>query len=107
MSVRAISKLIFELYADKGLAQKFKSTPEVVMAEFDLTPEEKRALLERDYAFMYCSGVHPALVDHMFQLDFVSNFKEMHGVYVSRVVPKIKLCSNPYQDYYNSEKNTA
>lgn len=100
----SLSKLIFNLYSDEQLFQRYKSSRESVLNGFDLSPKARRAVLEGDYAFMYCSGVHPALIDHMLQIDFSDRFGMAHDHYLKLAVPKMINCPNSYQDYYKQQQ---
>lgn len=104
MSSHEVSKFIFDLYVrDTNEIRDFKSSPEQFMKRYKLTPEEKEALLTRDYAYLYCLGVHPMLVSHMVQIDEVANQEKGHEGYAKQYIPKIKDCENSYQDFYASE----
>jgi hypothetical protein len=103
MTTSSLSRFIFDLYVrNTDEIRKYKSMPETFMKGYDLTPEEKKALLSRDYAYLYCSGVHPILVSHMIQIDEVANEEKGHEGYAKEYIPKIKDCKNSYQDYYRS-----
>ena len=101
MSVRFLSKFIFDLYVrNTEEIKRYKSAPEEFMKGYDLSEEDKIALLGRDYAYLYCSGVHPILVSHMVQIDEVANEEKGHEGYANEYIPKIQNCKNSYQDYY-------
>ncbi len=106
MGANSLSRFIFDLYVrDTDEIRKYKSSPEEFMKGYDLTSEDRIALLTRDYAYLYCSGVHPILVSHMVQIDEVANQEKGHEGYTKEYVTKIKDCNNSYQDYYKSESS--
>ena len=104
MSSHEVSRFIFDLYVrDTSEIRNYRSSPEEFMSRYNLTPAEKNALLTRDYAYLYCVGVHPILVSHMVQIDEVANQEKGHEGYAKEYIPKIKDCKNSYQDFYASE----
>ncbi|MDA4129320.1 MAG: hypothetical protein OK457_00980 [Thaumarchaeota archaeon] len=104
MSVSGVSKFIFELYAaDLTELRKYKASPEEVLSRYELSSEEKKAILAKDYATLYCLGVHPVLISHIVQIDEVANERNANEAYTKEYFSRIKECSNDYQDYY--EKN--
>ena len=104
MGVSGVSKFIFDLYAaDLAELRKYKSSPEEVLGRYDLSSDEKKAILAKDYATLYCLGVHPVLISHIVQIDEVTNLEKANEAYTKEYFARIKECSNDYQDFY--EKN--
>jgi Aromatic-ring-opening dioxygenase LigAB, LigA subunit len=100
MSVHNLQKFIHELYTNEALSQRYKTDPKKYVDGSDLDAEEKRTILERDYAFLFRAGVHPMLVSHMMQVDQVA----FHGGdSLKDYLSKIKGVQNPYQDYYKEQ----
>ncbi|MBI2184460.1 MAG: hypothetical protein HYU39_05815 [Thaumarchaeota archaeon] len=101
MSVYQVSKLIHRLYADEVLRKRFREDPALIIDTVDVTEEEKKVLLEKDYVALYGMGVHPMLVAHIVSVngDYEKFLKED--------VPRLKNLRNPYQDYYLEEEETS
>lgn len=58
MSTYALSKLLREVNRDPVTRERFFKDPAAVVAGFDLTDEERQAVLERDIGALYRLGVH-------------------------------------------------
>jgi hypothetical protein len=58
MSTYSLNKLLREVNRNPGTRERFFADAAAVAAEFDLTDEERRAVLERDVATLYGLGVH-------------------------------------------------
>jgi hypothetical protein len=84
----ALQKLIREINRDPDLRAKFFSTPEHVMSQYDLSEEEKSALLTRDYAGLYRLGVHGLLLRPFSLLHSVSEQDYLNAI---REVSKQKV----------------
>jgi hypothetical protein len=64
MSLYQVSKIIYQLNRDAALARRFKDTPGEVVSDFDITPEERDALLKPDIGLLYVLGVNGQLLMH-------------------------------------------
>ena len=64
MTLYHLSKLIYRLYVEGELRKRFREDPGAILDRFDLTEEEKRIVIEKDYVALYGLGVHPMLVAH-------------------------------------------
>lgn len=53
------NSLIFDLRRDRELLGDFREDPRAVMARYELSDEEQRALLELDLNRLRALGVHP------------------------------------------------
>lgn len=64
MSRYGLGKLFFDANRDRSFAlvKRFQADPEGVLAEYDLTDTERRAVMARDIRTVYEAGVHPLLV---------------------------------------------
>ena len=62
MSRYAVNKVLWTVARDDAQAAIYTTTPETFLADFSLTTEERRQLLERDYAAMFADGAHPFLL---------------------------------------------
>ena len=64
----ASNRLIFEVRRDAAKYQRFRGDLEAVMAEYDLTPEERQAWRERDIRKLGRLGVHPYFLPQVSRL---------------------------------------
>ena len=64
MSLYQLSKLLFNLNRDDGLKARFKAEPGAVVADYDLTEEERGALLTPDIGLLYVLGVNGQILMH-------------------------------------------
>jgi hypothetical protein len=62
MSLYQVNKVLREVSHDQHQAQRFLEDSASYLAGRDLTTEERRALVERDYAALYALGAHPFLL---------------------------------------------
>ena len=62
MSLYQIQKLIQTVNRDEKLRDKFLESKNKLIKEFDLTIEEREALLELNIQALYKMGVHPLLL---------------------------------------------
>jgi hypothetical protein len=58
MSTYALSKLLREVNRDPATRERFFKDAAAVAAGYDLTEEERRAVLDRDVSALYRLGVH-------------------------------------------------
>ena len=64
MSLYAVQKVIYRFNREPLLLERFKVSPDEVLAEFDLTPEESAALRKPDIGLLYVLGVNGQLLMH-------------------------------------------
>lgn len=64
MSLYQLSKLLFQLNRDEQLQERFRSQPEAAITPFQLTEEERRAVLEPDIGLLYVLGVNGQILMH-------------------------------------------
>jgi hypothetical protein len=62
MSRYAVNKVLWTVARDDAQAAIYMETPEPFLADFSLTDEEHRQLLERDFGAMFAAGAHPFLL---------------------------------------------
>lgn len=62
MSRYAVNKVLWEVGRDDEKAAAYMGAPEQFLAGRSLTDEERRHLLERDFAGMFAAGAHPFLL---------------------------------------------
>lgn len=64
MSLYQVQKLIYELNRDPRTRERFTAGRDVVLAEYQLTDEEKSALTKPDIGLLYVLGVNGQLLMH-------------------------------------------
>jgi hypothetical protein len=64
MSLYSVQKLIFELNRDATVRERFASEREALLAEYDLSDEERNAIREPDIGLLYVMGVNGQLLMH-------------------------------------------
>lgn len=64
MSLYALQKLLYTLNRDPGLQAAYKADPGPVLDRFDLTDEERGAMLSRDIGLLYVLGVNGQILMH-------------------------------------------
>lgn len=62
MSLYEVQKLLFHVNRDPKIFDRFLHEREAVIAEYRLTEEEQRALLQTDFRCLYEMGVHSLLL---------------------------------------------
>jgi protocatechuate 4,5-dioxygenase alpha chain len=60
--------LIQDMKGDRGLREQFKADETSVLDRYDLKPEERQAILDRDFKALYELGVHPYLLGQLSRL---------------------------------------
>jgi hypothetical protein len=64
MSLYATQKLLYQLNRDPRLQARFREEPGSVIGEYDLTGEERAALLKPDIGLLYVLGVNGQILMH-------------------------------------------
>lgn len=64
MSLYALQKVLYMLNRDPALQTAYKADPVPVLDQFDLTEEERGALLSRDIGLLYVLGVNGQILMH-------------------------------------------
>ncbi len=64
MSLYQVQKLIYQLNRDPRTRERYGRERDEVLAEYELTDEEKRALVEPDIGLLYVLGVNGQLLMH-------------------------------------------
>ena len=62
MSRYAVNKVLWTVARDDAKAAAYMASPDAFLADFALTAEERRQLLERDFGAMFAAGAHPFLL---------------------------------------------
>lgn len=64
MSLYSVQKLIYNLNRDPAVRARFAADREGVLADYDLTAEELRAIRDPDIGLLYVLGVNGQLLMH-------------------------------------------
>jgi hypothetical protein len=64
MSLYYVQKLIYELNRDSALRERHNENIDSVLAQYDLTDEERRAIRDPDIGLLYVMGVNGQLLMH-------------------------------------------
>lgn len=64
MSLYAVQKLIYQVNRDPAVKSRCEQDLAGLLAEYDLTEEERRALAEPDVGLLYVMGVNGQLLMH-------------------------------------------
>jgi len=64
MSLYYVQKLLYNLNREPATQRDFRADPVRVMAAYDLTDEEKKALKDADIGLLYVFGVNGQLLMH-------------------------------------------
>lgn len=62
MSRYAVNKVLWTVARDDAKAAIYMESPDAFLADFSLNEEERRQLIERDFAAMFADGAHPFLL---------------------------------------------
>lgn len=62
MSLYTLQKLIREINRNPSTRTRFFEKPDSLLAEHELTEQEREALIARDYGALYALGVHGLLL---------------------------------------------
>jgi len=64
VSLYQVQKFLYELNRDERFQKHYQEDPEGLMDDFDLTDEERRALIEPDVGLLYHFGVNGQILMH-------------------------------------------
>lgn len=64
MSLYYVQKLIFQLNRDPSVRKRFDESIEDLLADYELTEEERRGIREPDIGLLYVMGVNGQLLMH-------------------------------------------
>jgi hypothetical protein len=64
MSLYQLSKLLYQLNRDEDLKSQFRSDAKTAAKSYELTDEERRAVLEPDIGMLYVLGVNGQILMH-------------------------------------------
>lgn len=64
MSLYQVQKCLYTLNRDRAAQERWRSDPERLVEDYDLTEEERKALLEGDIGLLYVLGVNGQILMH-------------------------------------------
>jgi hypothetical protein len=64
MSLYNVQKLLFQLNRDPGIRRRFDDEFETLLADYELSEEEQRALRDPDIGLLYVMGVNGQILMH-------------------------------------------
>ncbi len=64
MSLYYVQKVLYQLNRDPAVRKRFDASREDVLADYELTDEERTALLEGDVGLLYVMGVNGQILMH-------------------------------------------
>jgi Aromatic-ring-opening dioxygenase LigAB, LigA subunit len=64
MSLYNVQKLLFQLNRDPAVRRRFDNEFETLLADYELTEEEQRALRDPDIGLLYVMGVNGQILMH-------------------------------------------
>jgi hypothetical protein len=62
VSLYQVQKLLFDVNRDRQVRARFLAEREALVAEYGLTEDERRAVVEADFHVLYQMGVHSLLL---------------------------------------------
>jgi Aromatic-ring-opening dioxygenase LigAB, LigA subunit len=65
MSILAVNRLCRDVLHDRAFRDRIKTDPAAAIADRDLTPEERQAILAGDVAKLYRMGVNAFLMGYL------------------------------------------
>src|SRR5512135_1583222 len=64
MSLYQLQKFLYDLNRDPGVQQRYRADPETLLAQYELTNEERAALQSGDIGLIYVLGANGQLLMH-------------------------------------------
>lgn len=64
MSLYQVQKFLYTLNRDAGVQASFREEPEQLLADYDLSDEEREALADGDIGLLYVLGVNGQILMH-------------------------------------------
>jgi hypothetical protein len=87
MSKYQVDKVMREAILDPKTASSFKADAEKFLEGRDLTDEERKALIDVDYATLYRLGAHPFLLNGFTRLVWKSDKAALNAEYRKNIAP--------------------
>lgn len=94
MSVYELNRAVHAIYINRENTIAFRTGDVEMLKQFNLSHDEYKAVVERDFPKLWSLHVHPVL---LFHLSAVLNPREW---YMQNVAPKIAGVPNQFYDYY-------
>ncbi len=95
MTAYELNKAIHHLYIDRDSALAFKAGDTSVLDQFDLSDEERAAVIDHDFVELWRRHVHPVLMFHLAAVLYPREW------YVNNVAPRLKGIPNVWGEYYS------
>jgi hypothetical protein len=64
MSLYYVQKLLYQLNRDRHVRRRFEQERAQLLQEYELTEEERRAIVDRDIGLLYVMGVNGQILMH-------------------------------------------
>jgi hypothetical protein len=87
MSKYQVDKLMRESILDPKVASAFKADTEKFLEGRGLTEEERKALIDVDYATLYRLGAHPFLLNGFIRLVWKGDKAALNAEYRKNIAP--------------------
>ena len=87
MSKYQVDKIMREVILDGKVASAFKADIEKFLESRDVTEEERKALIDVDYATLYRLGAHPFLLNGFTRLVWKSDKAALNAEYRKNIAP--------------------
>ncbi len=94
MSVYELNRAVHAIYIDRDSTVAFRNGDVGMLTQFDLSEDEYKAVVERDFPKLWSLHVHPVI---LFHFSAVLNPREW---YMQNVASKIEGVPNQFYDYY-------
>jgi hypothetical protein len=95
MTAYELNKAVHHLYIDRDSALAFRAGDISVLDRFNLTAEEREAVLAHDFVALWRMHVHPVLLFHLAAVLYPREW------YVKNVAPRLKGIPNVWGEYYS------
>ncbi len=87
MSKYQVDKVMRQVILDGKVASVFKADTEKFLEGRDLTDEERKALIDVDYATLYRLGAHPFLLNGFTRLVWKGDKAALNAEYRKNIAP--------------------
>ena len=87
MSRYAVNKIMRQVARDELAKEGFLKDPETFLQGRDLTEEERKALIAKDYRTLYALGAHSFVLFGFVMSIFPGNRKELEEEYCRTIAP--------------------
>jgi hypothetical protein len=87
MSRYEVNKLMRQITRDDAARESFLKNPEVFVEGRNLTDEERKALITKDFRTLYALGAHSFLLYSLVMTIFPGDRKELEKEYCKAIMP--------------------